>query len=214
MGCPRSQRNDIPVCRAPFPKPGQGAYLHVPRSAVEPLDPRGNAADDALDERLLEEVGKPVGRITDWAGGVSATKSSVVLYQCGYNMNDDGQVPLPEAAALDWKFKAGSESPAQAGRGSVWIRSLPRSGAEEARAGQALQGLFLCPSHPAVRILSSTYSTANSMRHGSSARTLRLKAPVSSSGRARRRLHPSGVQLWTSPSLWICRNSNIKVKSS
>jgi phage-related protein len=55
-------------------------------------------------------------------------------------MNDDGQVPMPEAASLGWKFKAGSESPAQAGRGSVWLCSLPRSGGEEARPGQASQG--------------------------------------------------------------------------
>jgi hypothetical protein len=57
-------------------------------------------------------------------------------------MDDDGKVFMPEAASLDWGFQAGSESPAQAGRGFVWICSLPRSGGEEARAGQASQGLW------------------------------------------------------------------------
>ena len=49
---------------------------------------------------------------------------------------------MPEAASLDWRFQEGSESPPQAGRGFVWICSLPRSGGEEARAGQASQGLW------------------------------------------------------------------------
>jgi hypothetical protein len=31
-------------------------------------------------------------------------------------MNDDGRVHTPETASLDWEFKAGSESLAQAGR--------------------------------------------------------------------------------------------------
>jgi hypothetical protein len=40
-------------------------------------------------------------------------------------MDDDGKVFVPEAASLDWDFEEGSESPAQAGRGFVWICSLP-----------------------------------------------------------------------------------------
>jgi phage-related protein len=55
-------------------------------------------------------------------------------------MNDDGQVPTPEAASLDGEFKAGSESPAQAGRGSVWICSLPRSGGKKHEQAKPLKG--------------------------------------------------------------------------
>ena len=56
----------------------------------------------------------------------------------------DGQTSVPETAVLGGEFKTGFTFLARAGGGLFWICSLPCPGWQEARAGQAPQGLRLC----------------------------------------------------------------------
>src|ERR1019366_6080793 len=62
-------------------------------------------------------------------------------------MNGDGQNSVPEATVLGGKLKAGLAFLAGAGGGPLWICTLPRSGRQKARAGQAPQRLRFrrCP---------------------------------------------------------------------
>jgi hypothetical protein len=58
-------------------------------------------------------------------------------------MIGDVQASVPETAVLGGEFKTGFTFLARAGGGLLWICSLPCPGWQEARAGQAPQGLRL-----------------------------------------------------------------------